>query len=209
MDARAVHANVLMQIPEATLMEINKYLQLALDEINSLGKETITALTVVNPDKTPYGTPSERTVDQAFNYYPDAKCLVLPSSVVYVAKVYVNGTVYSPLSATEYLSDAENLAQYDGKAYYQNNTNELYFISDLTEGDTVKVLGRIGGNTLAVLPDSYLSYMTYYVLSGLYSSEYKNADAYAVVTPKLAEAKRNTMQETQRLKWNKRNGRLY
>ena len=210
MDARAVYANVLMHIPEATLLEVNKYLQLALDEVNSQGKETITALVVSNPDSTPYGTPSQRTSNQTFNYYPDVKCLVLPSSIVYVAKVYVGTQLYSPLSATEYLGDATELAAINnGYSYYLSDTGEMYFVSALTAGDTVKILGRIGGNTLAMLPDSYLAYLTYAVLTGMYSSEYKDADAYAIYSNKLAKAKPVSMQGNKRLSWMKRNGRIY
>jgi len=203
MDARAVYANVLMHIPEATLLEVNKYLQLALDEINSQGKETITAVTVVSPTTTPYGNPSERTSNQTFNYYTDVKCLVLPSSIVYVAKVSVNGKPYSPMSASEYLDGTAGIY-----TYYLNDTGDMYFATDLTEGDTVKILGRIGVS-LAVLPDSYLSYLTYYVLTGLYSSEYENESSFAIYSAKLRAEKPKTMQSTKRLSWMKRNGRLY
>lgn len=209
MDARAVYSNVLMHVPDATQLEVNKYLQLALDEINSQGKETITAIAVVEPTSKPYGTPAERTLAQSFNYYPDVKCLVVPSSVTYVAKVYVNDTLYSPISASEYLKGEANLAIYSGKAYYLSGTGEMYFITDLVDGDIVKILGKAGIGKLELLPDSYMAYLNYYVLCGLYASEYKDADQYAIYSRKLETVRNQTMQETRRLSWMKRNGRLY
>lgn len=209
MDARAVYSNVLMHVPDATQLEVNKYLQLALDEINSQGKETITATSVVNPTVKPYGSPAERTLAQSFNYYPDVKCLVVPSSVTYVAKVYVNDTLYSPISASEYLSTPESLSMFSGRAYYLNAIGEMYFVSDLNDGDIVKILGKSGIGKLELLPDSYMAYLNYYVLCGLYASEYKDADQYAIYSRKLETVRNQTMQERARISWMKRNGRLY
>jgi hypothetical protein len=204
MDARKIHANILMHLPAVTLLEVNKYLQLALDEINSNGKERITKLTVSVPGISTPSTPSERTPDRAYNYYADLKCLVIPSTILYVAKLSIDGQAYTPISASDYLSLVGG-----GYYYHLTEVGEMYFANDLVVGSVVTILGRTSGTTLAMLGDNYLPYLTYYVLCGLYALEYKDADSYAIYRRKLDESKPNTMQEVQRISFNKRTGRLY
>jgi hypothetical protein len=203
MDINKVYANVKLAVPEATLIEMNKYLLGLLDEINANGTEGIRSYTVVSGTGT-YGTPQQRVDGQSFNYYPDVKCFIIPSDVTLVEKVFLADQQLSEMSVSEYLSTTQ--PEY---SYHITYTGEMYLSFDLEDGDIINVLGKFGGMTVDILNDRYIPYFSNSIIAGLTSNEYKDADAYAIYSRRARDSKVVTVQSIVQPKLMKRNGRLY
>ena len=60
MNINSVYANVRLAVPDATLVEMNKYLLAEIDAINASGIESIRKYEIVYPVVAEYGTVSER-----------------------------------------------------------------------------------------------------------------------------------------------------
>ena len=204
MNLNSVHAQVRLYIPEAGIAEMNKYLGSAMDEINSRGLERIVPITVTSPAGDYNADPLMRTDGQAFNYYPLMQCIVLPSTVSNVSKLLLNDVAIQQISLID--CTIGSTLQY----YAISDTGEIYFTVPLVDGDVVKITGRASAITAAVLPDRYIPYLTYAILSGLYSDEYKNPDQYAIYSRK-AKSAYNSAASVNRgnVQGIKRNGRLY
>jgi hypothetical protein len=203
MDINKVYANVKLAVPEATLLEMNKYLLSLLDEINANGAEGIRSYTVVSGTGT-YGTPQQRADGQTFNYYPNVKCLIVPSDVTLVEKVFLADQQLSEMSVSEYLSTTR--PEY---SYCITYTGEMYLSFDLEDGDVINILGKFGGMTVDILNDRFIPYMSNSIIASLVSNEYKDADAYAIYSRRARDSKVSTVQSIVQPKLMKRNGRLY
>lgn len=205
MNVNTVYADVRLCIPDATLIEMNKYLQQALQYINSRGLERMHTITVVTATGTYDADPLNRTDGQLFNYYPLSKCLVLPSNVVNVQRLHVDGIEIPAINYNDYVQGV-----YLTQAYSITESGELYFVIALTDSSIVSITGRVGGLTPSSLPDQFIPYLANSILTGLYSKEYKDPDQYAVYMRKLNESKAYAFNvnkgKTQRTR---RNGRLY
>ena len=59
MNINSVYANVRLAVPDATLVEMNKYLLAEIDAINASGIESIRKYEIVYPVVAEYGTVSE------------------------------------------------------------------------------------------------------------------------------------------------------
>lgn len=203
MDINKVYANVKLAVPEATLVEMNKYLLTALDEINGNGIEGLRQYTITIPTGE-YTTPASRTDGQAFNYYPNLKCFVLPSEILLIEKVFSGTTQLYEMTTAEYLT-----SERPTNAYFITYSGEMYFSVELSEGDTISIMGRFGGNTVDLLSDNYIPFLTNTIIAGLVSKEYKDADDYAIYSRKAAHSKLILGEGVVQTKSMLRNGRLY
>lgn len=204
MDTNKALANVRLHIPAVTVPQFNKYLLAALDEINAHGVERALDVTVTSPVGEYDSDPMNRTDSQAFNYYPLSKALVIPESVVAINKVF-----YDDREVHLNTMAVVSAGYYGVNYYYQSESGELYFNIDLTSGSSVRLIARAGGLSPFLLPDTYLPYLSYTILAGLASNEYKNSDMYAIYSAKARQAKMATTKNKTKASWIKRNGRLY
>lgn len=205
MNINKVYANVKLAVPDATLIEMNKYLLAEIDTINARGIEGMRKYAVVYPTEESYGSPSDRTDSQTFNYYPDVKCFILPSEVALVEQIYHGTTKLSEMSMVDFVSQTEQVPN----AYYLSFNGEIYFYSELTEGDIITVVGSFGGLTADMLPDKYIPALSNAIIAGLVSNEYKDPDAFAIYSRRAAQSQIVTRESIVQTKYTKRNGRLY
>jgi hypothetical protein len=199
-----VYANVRLAVPDATLVEINKYLLAELDSINARGVESLRKYAVVYPSTEGYGSPATRLDSQDFNYYPNIKCFILPSEVNLVEKIFSGNTQLREMSTADTMRETIPL-----KSYYIANTGELYLSFEPEDGDILTIVGRFGGQTVNTISDKYIPYLSNVIIAGLHSSEYKDPDAYAVYSRKAMDSKVVTNEAVSQTKGMKRNGRLY
>lgn len=205
MNINIVYANIRLAIAEATRAEVNKYIILALNEINARGLERVFNVSVTHPPEGYNTDIYARSDGQAFNYYPADKCLILPSSCLLVEKIYLGGVAIPAMTRDSFL-----LGALETQAYYLTDTGEMYFAEALDSGASIKIVGRAGGMTLDMLSDRYVPFITNAILAGLYSHEYKDADMYAVYSRKYEASRRNaTYSNLVQNKLMIRNGRLY
>lgn len=205
MDINKVYANTRLVIPEATTIEMNKYILAALDEINAKGIETVRQYKVKYP---PAGMkssmPEERIDGQGFNYYPELKCFILPSEITLLERVIYKGNSAIRVGGYTHLR-----GNFGIPAFYLARTGEMYFSVDLEDGETITIEGSAGGLTVDVLPDKYLPYISNSVIAGLTSQEYLNPDLYAIYLRKVSQSKLATFESISGSINIKRNGRLY
>lgn len=204
MNINSVYANVRLAVPDATLVEMNKYLLAEIDAINASGIESIRKYKIVYPVGSGYGTVSERKHTQSFNYYPTEKCFILPSEVVLVEKIFYSGNQIKEMDTAQMVSETNY-----GYSYYITNTGEMYLSFDLADGETIIIMGSFGGHTTDTLPDKWIPYLSNSIIAGLVSHEYKDPDAYAVYSRKAMDSKAYTVSPATQTKYMRRNGRLY
>lgn len=204
MNVNKVYANVRLAVPDATIIEINKYLLAEIDAINAEGVESIRKYSITYPDTESYGSITERADGQSFNYYPDEKCFILPAEVSLVEKVIYAGKVLQEMNTAEMC--AETII---GNAYYITQTGEMYLSFSPSDGDIITIMGSFGGQTADTLSDRWIPYLSNSIIAGLVSYEYKDADAYAVYSRKAAETRSYTLNSVVQTKYMRRNGRLY
>ncbi|HPS38345.1 MAG TPA: hypothetical protein PL124_02925 [Candidatus Cloacimonadota bacterium] len=205
MNINTVYADVRLCIPNATLVEMNKYLQQALQYINSRGLERKVVIPVVTATGTYNADPLSRTASQTFNYYPLTKCLIVPSTISNVQRVYVDGIEVPLISFSDHIKGT-----YLTQTYCQTESGELYFTVSLTDASVVSITGRAGSLTPSTLPDRFIPYLANSIIAGLYSDEYKDSDQYAVYLRKANEGKAYAFNvEPGKVQNIRRNGRLY
>ena len=207
MDINKIYANVRLVVPDATTIEINKYILATLDEINARGIETVRQYQVRHPDAEGgyrIGTPEERKDGQGFNYYPDLKCLILPSEITLLSRVIRKDKTAIAVGGYTHLK-----GNFGIPAYYLTQTGEMYFSVNLEDGEIITIIGSAGGITVDVLPDKYLPYLSNSAIAGLSSQEYPNPDTYAIYSRKATQSKLATLESMTSAVNIKRNGRLY
>jgi hypothetical protein len=199
-----VYANVRLAVPDATLVEINRYLLAEIDAINATGIESIRRYSVSYPSEDDYGSPDGRIDGQGFNYYPGERCFVLPSSISLIERVYIDGSELSEMTLQELVSGITVPGR-----YYVTNSGEMYFSSDIANGSKITISGRFGGHDADTLSDKYIPFLTNSIIAGLTSHEYKDPDAYAIYSRKAEASRAVTENRVVQTKFMKRNGRLY
>lgn len=210
MDINKIYANVRLVVPDATTIEMNKYILATLDEINAKGIETVRQYKVKHP---PAGMessmPEERKDGQGFNYYPDLKCLILPSEITLLSRVIRKDKTAIAVGGYTHLKGSFGIPGFDIPAYYLTQTGEMYFSVNLEDGEIITIIGSAGGLTVDVLPDKYLPYLSNSAIAGLSSQEYPNPDTYAIYSRKATQSKLATLESMTSAVNIKRNGRLY
>lgn len=204
MDGNNIIANVRLCVPSATIVQINKYLLAALDQINSYGVEKLLTVVAVHPEGEYNSDPDARTQKQAFNYYPEARCLILPSTVQLVQRAFYNDVQIFPISFDIYVANTAVR-----NSYYLTQSGEMYLTFALDNGSSLRLIVRAGGMTIDSLPDHYLPYFTDKILAGLYSREFKDADQYALYSRSAAKHEKAIRVNKVQTTWMPRNGRLY
>lgn len=203
MNVNKVYANVRLAVPNATLIQMNKYLLAEMDDINGSGIEGLRKYTVIHGTGD-YGTPIERVDGQTFNYYPDVNCFIIPSEVSLIEKVYSGTTQLSEMTAEGYMSDTQ-----PSNSYYVTYSGEMYFSTALADASEIAIKGRFGGLTVDMLPDKYISSLSNAIIAGLVSNEFKDPDAYAIYSRRAERSKIMTRDHLVQTSYIKRNGRLY
>lgn len=203
MNINKVYANVRLAVPKATLPEINKYLLAESDEINARGIEGLRKYTIIHAIGD-YGTPEERLDGQAFNYYPDTNCFIIPSEVSLIEKVYYDNMQLSEMTADDYMSNVKPLY-----SFYITPSGEMYFSFTVPNMAKITIMGRFGGLTVDMLSDRYIPLLSNAIIAGLVSNEYKDADAYAIYSRRAANSRIITRDHLIQTTYTKRNGRLY
>ena len=87
MDINKIYANVRLVVPDATTIEMNKYMLATLDEINAKTSDSPSIQSQASPAGMESSMPEERKDGQGFNDYPDLKCLILPSEITLLSRV--------------------------------------------------------------------------------------------------------------------------
>ena len=203
MNINKVYANVRLAVPNATLIQINKYLLAELDGINAAGIEGLRKYTVVHATGT-YGTPQERTDGQAYNYYPDINCLIIPTEVSLIEKVFYGTTQLAEMTIDGYMAETQ-----PENSYYVSYSGEMYFSFDVADAGVITIVGRFGGLTVDMLSDKYIPYLSNSIIAGLVSSEFKDPDAYAIYSRRAANSKPVSREHLVKTNYSRRNGRLY
>lgn len=203
MNVNKVYANVRLAVPNATLIQMNKYLLAEIDDINASGIEGLRKYTVTHGTGS-YGTPQDRTDGQVFNYYPDVNCFIIPSEVTLIEKVYYGTTQLSEMTHEGYLSAVQ-----PADSYYVTFSGEMYLSTAIADAGEITIMGRFGGLTVDMLPDRYIPSLSNAIIAGLVSSEFKDADAYAIYSRRAERSKIVTKDHLIQTTYTKRNGRLY
>jgi hypothetical protein len=203
MNINKVYANVRLAVPNATLIQINKYLLAELDDINASGIEGLRKYTVTHATGT-YGTPQTRTDGQSYNYYPDVNCFIIPTEVSLIEKVYYGTTQLSEMTSEGYMAEVQPT-----DSFYVTHSGEMYFSFDMPDAAVITIMGRFGGLTVDMMSDRYIPALSNAIIAGLVSSEYKDADAYAIYSRRAANSKIVTKDHLIQTTYTKRNGRLY
>jgi len=167
-------AEVRLHIETVRDIDVNRHISTALTQLSEIGIERKKAITIVTGAIAQ--DPSARTSATAFNYYPDLKCLVLPSSLISASIVKFNSTELD-------LSDmyAYNTNTMDSNSYIITGTNEMYLGFALADTDTLEISGMWAVRSLDLLSDMYENWILNHVLARLYSAKpYKDADQFGI-----------------------------
>lgn len=183
MNINNIYANIILAVPGATTAQMNKYILQELDRINAKGIESIRKIKITHPAEES-GYPHERTDGQGYNYYPTQKCFVLPPDVMRINCVYIGQREILPATISEMGKGSKLFTQ-----YYLTESGEMYFNSDIDDGETITISGRFGGMSVDSLSDRYVPLFTHSVIAGLSANEYKNPDLYAIHLRKAEESR--------------------
>lgn len=183
MDISRIKAQVKLQIEAARDLDINAQIATALTMINQIGQErrgivTVTAATGTITDAfSSYDPdPANRTEGQAFNYYPDLRCLILPSDLLSISDVYYNNADVIQTTLRHY-----NLDAMPNLSYCYAAGHELYTSFDLVDGEEIIINGRWAIRNIAILSDAWEEWLMNHILAGLYASKmYRDMDMFAL-----------------------------
>jgi hypothetical protein len=177
-------AEVRMQIETARDVDVNRHISTALTQLNTIGMDRTADILTVSASGTYEPNPALRSGDQAFNYYPDIRCLILPPDLINLGSVSYMGVKLAKDTLSNYHTNTMH-----NMSYAFTGTNELYLSFDLSDGDVLSVKGKWAIQNLELLPDRFEDWMMNHVLAGLYiDRRYRDNDLYGVYESRRARA---------------------
>jgi hypothetical protein len=178
MNINLIYADALLVIPNVQDVEINQHILTALSRINGRGLKAIKSVVIANVSGA--GTdPLARPYPLVGNYYPDAKCLILPDGVKYVESLWYKKT--GETSFTEVFNTAIDY-YFDGtmktNECHITDNFECYLGFEAAVGDTFSVYGQYSGYSIHALSTKWKDYVVFAVLAGLFSHQYQEKTMY-------------------------------
>lgn len=182
MTKERVFAEVKLRIEAAREIDINRHVSNALIELDAIGLETTRG--IITTIETVVTDPALRTSLTAGNYYPDLRCLILPTTLLFITDVF-----YEQASLTRTTMYQYQTGTMPTLSYVLTDAHEMFLSFDLAEADVIQVSGRWAIRNLELLPDRYENWLLNYVLAGMYSSKlYKDPDQFALCETRRLKA---------------------
>jgi len=185
MNIDLIYAKVKIYEERASKFDVNIHLQDALDEISNIGFQSSRELIVKSFERTD-NLPESRTqieIAAGYNYVSASRCLILPNNLNHLQTISFGETELEATSQRYWHTNCMPPA-----SYYPTDTHEVYLSFELNDDDVVKITGRWRVSNIDSMPDKYLNYFIYYVLSGLFTLQYPNTKMREYYEKKLDSA---------------------